>query len=512
MTSFASAQFAFAPALASALVHSVWQVALLALAAALSLRAMAGAKAATRHNVAMAFLVAMLVVPLVQFLRFWQEPAGTLNSGLLPAMTGPQLSAANVFVQQSSPLAPFVVLLWIAGTALMLIRHVGGLRMLTAMERAPHQSLPAQWQQRVDEMRGALGIARDVAVRLSSDVLSPFAARLLRPVIWLPLSLLTRTPTAQLEALLAHELAHIARRDWLWNGVQCVIESLLFFHPAMWWLSKRIRQEREHACDDLAVAACGDAIALAEALATLECDRHSSPFSNPRLILAANGGSLLQRITRLLSGPPSRGRWGALAILGALTVSGVVLITQVGIAGGRFPELQVTGSTAGALGPGDYREIKARGLDKQRFYRISLDARGRATESYEENGQARPVDANARRWIDHVTKLASAPPVHPKLPPHPRIDPNVPGARAMEAMPEHQALMTAIASHPSVRGAVGSPAVATAKPVNGNIRLSGAQGEADIRIEMRGPKGQATVAVEAEMNKRSWNLQRVSIQ
>ena len=412
MTSFASAQFAFAPALASALVHSVWQIALLALAAALSLRAMAGAQAATRHNVGMGFLVAMLVVPLVQFLRFWQEPASTLNSGLLPALTGPQLSAANVFVQQSSPLAPFVVLFWMAGITLMLIRHVGSLRMLTAMERAPHQSLPPQWQHRVDEMRAALGIARDVAVRLSSDVLSPFAARLLRPVIWLPLSLLTRTPAAQLEALLAHELAHIARKDWLWNGVQCVIESLLFFHPAMWWLSKRIRQEREHACDDLAVTACGDPIALAEALAALECDRHSSVFSNPGLVLAANGGSLMQRVTRLLSGPPSRGRWGALAVLGALTVSGVVLITHVGIAGGRFPELQVTGSTAGALGPGDYREIKAQGLDKQRYYRISLDARGNRSEQYEENGEPRPLDANARGWIDKVTNMAAAPPPH----------------------------------------------------------------------------------------------------
>ncbi len=502
MDPLSTAQFAFAPALASALVHSLWQIALLALAAGLSLRAMARATAAARHNVGMGFLVAMLVVPAVQFLRFWQEPASTLNAGLLPAMTGPELSAANVFVQQSSPLAPFVVLFWMAGLILMLIRHVGSLRMLTAMERGPHQSLPPHWQQRVDEMRFALGIARTVAVRLSSDVLSPFAARLLRPVIWLPLSLLTRTPAAQLEALLAHELAHIARRDWLWNGVQCVIESLLFFHPAMWWLSKRIRQEREHACDVLAVTACGDAIALADALAALECDRHSSVFSNPGLILAANGGSLMQRVTRLLSGPPSRGRWGALAVLGALTVSGVVLITQVGIAGGRFPELQVTGSTAGALGPGDYREIKAQGLDKQRYYRISLDARGKSTEQYEENGEPRPLDANARRWIDGVTKMASAPPVHPQLPPHPRF----------EEMAEAKALMAAIAGHPNVVAAVGSPAAPTTKPVNGNIRLSGPEGDADIEIQMRGPKGQAIIAVEAEMENRVWDLQQVDVQ
>jgi beta-lactamase regulating signal transducer with metallopeptidase domain len=500
MDSFAAAQFALAPALASALVHSIWQIALLALAAALALRAMAGASAAARHNVGIGFLVAMLVVPTVQFLRFWKEPASTLSSGLLPAMTGPEFSAANVFVQQSSPLAPVVVLLWIGGTILMLIRHVGGLRLLTAMERGPHQPLPPHWQQRVDEMRAALGIVRDVAVRLSGEVLSPFAARLLRPVIWLPLSLLTRTPAAQLEALLAHELAHIARKDWLWNGVQCVIESLLFFHPAMWWLSKRIRQEREHACDDLAVTACGDAIALAEALAALECDRHSSVFSNPGLVLAANGGSLMQRVTRLLSGPPSRGRWGALAILGALTVSGIVLITQVGIAGGRFPELQVAGSTAGPLGPGDYREIKARGLDKQRYYRISIDARGKRSEQYEENGKPRPLDSNARRWIDGVTKMAATPPAHPQAPAHPRF----------EEMAEPKALVAAIAASPHVRERIGSPAVPTNMPVNGNIRVSGAEGDADIHIEMRGPQGRAVFAVEAEMKNRTWTLQQVA--
>ena len=169
----------------------------------------------------------------------------------------------------------------------MLARHIGGLRAIAAMERGPFEPLPPAWQRRVEELRAALGIARTVAVRLSAEVASPFAARLLRPVIWLPLSMLSRVPAEQVEALLAHELAHIARRDWLWNGVQCVIEALLFYHPAAWWLGRRIRQEREHACDDLAVAACGDAIALAEALAALECERHRrstarARFSQPR--------------------------------------------------------------------------------------------------------------------------------------------------------------------------------------------------------------------------------------
>src|SRR5688500_16293839 len=337
MEALAFAQYGFAPALASALIHSLWQNALLGVAAALTLRAMARTKAKSRHRAAMAFLVAMALLPAVQFLRFWGQTGGTINDGLVPAMSAPQLrGAADVFVQQTSPLAPVLVLVWLLGVTMMLVRHVGALRALTALERRPYQPLPPSWQSRFDAMRGALRISRTVRVRVSDEVPSPFAARLLRPAIWLPLSLLTRAPVEQIEALLAHELAHIARKDWLWNGVQCVIECLLFFHPAIWWLGRRIRQEREHACDDLAVAACGDAIALAEALAALECER----LPSARLALAAGGGSLVQRISRLLSGPPSRGRWGALAALAALAVTSAVVIAQIAIAGGRFPDLE----------------------------------------------------------------------------------------------------------------------------------------------------------------------------
>jgi hypothetical protein len=185
-----------------------------------------------------------------------------------------------------------------------------------------------------------------------------------------------------------------------------VIEALLFFHPAIWWLGRRIRQEREHACDDLAVAACGDEIALAEALVALERGRQSSP----RLSLAADGGSLLQRISRLLSGQPSRGRWRAFAAMGALTVTGFLLIAQIGIAGGGSPDLHMVSSTSGALGPGDYREISAQSNGRRRFYRASIDAQGRFTEMYRENGQTRPIDDAVRDWLAEISRQSIEPP------------------------------------------------------------------------------------------------------
>ncbi|MBC7895458.1 MAG: M56 family metallopeptidase [Cytophagaceae bacterium] len=392
MDAFGFVRDGLVPALALALSHSLWQGALLAVAAALALQAMARASAAWRHRVAMAFLVAMVLAPAFQFLRFWQSDA-QFDDGPLPAM-------GDLFLLGFSPVAVAVVITWLSGMSVMLVRHVGGLRALAAMERGPHQMLPPAWRQRVDELRASLGITRPVAVLLSDDVLTPCAARLLRPVIWLPLPLPTRAPREQLEALLAHELAHIARHDWLWNGGQRVIESLLFFHPAVWWLGRRIRQEREHACDDLAVAACGDAVALAEALAALERERHSPPA----LVLAAHEGSLLQRITRLLSGTASRGRWGAPAVLGVAAVTGVFLVALIGVGGGRLPDLRIESSTNGALGPGDYREIIANGHDKLRFYRASVDAQGRLTEVYQQDRRAHPIDAEVRTWLAEVTR------------------------------------------------------------------------------------------------------------
>ena len=120
-----------------------------------------------------------------------------------------------------------------------------------------------------------------------------------KPVILLPATALSGLSAQQLEALLAHELAHVRRNDYVINLLQALIETLLFDHPAVWWLSRRIRIEREHCCDDLAVQVCGDELSYAKALVALE------ELRGPRMTLAvsAAGGSLLGRIKRLVTRP-----------------------------------------------------------------------------------------------------------------------------------------------------------------------------------------------------------------
>src|SRR4029453_8886762 len=116
-------------------------------------------------------------------------------------------------------------------------------------------------------------------------------------VILLPLACALQLSPAQLEAILAHELAHVRRHDYLLNLIQTAIETLLFFHPAVWWMSRRIRTEREHAADDLALRATGNNRArYADALAALEELRTAPP---PSPALAARGGPLLARVRRV---------------------------------------------------------------------------------------------------------------------------------------------------------------------------------------------------------------------
>lgn len=538
-----NAQFGVAPAIAMALLHSLWQGTLIAIAAALVLAACRRHSAALRHTIGMGFLLAMVLVPAMDFIGFWQVSGVELNGGLLHAMTPPQIGPVpGTFVQESGALAGLLALAWLVGVALMLLRHFGGWRLVGALEKAPYELLPADWQQRVSALQRALGISRTVVVRLGENIAAPFTARLIRPVIWLPLSLLVRMPIEQVEALVAHELAHIRRLDWLWNGLQCVIESLLFFHPGAWWLSRRIRQEREHACDDLAVAACGDAIALAEALNTLE--RHRYP--SPRLVLAAHGGSLMQRITRLLNGsdPENTGagkRWRLPAALAILLASGTLLATQVDVRGTFMPDLHFQSTTDGVLRPGDSREIRANGVDKQRFYRASVDQAGKLTELYEENGKPHPIDKPVRAWVNEMTRLATTPPPPPPMPPHapgappappappvapptdldgtvnligPPPPPAPPAPPALSESTSFKEILRLVAADRAVIRAMGNPLTVLPDSVAGSLDLSGpngGDGTALLSFNLSGPNGRNKVIVSAEREDGTWKIEMLRL-
>jgi GWxTD domain-containing protein len=247
-------------------------------------------------------------------------------------------------------LAPF----WIVG---VLIFHLRGLTSWIATLRLRTKGVCRAadlWQDRVARLASRLKLARPVVLLESCFAEVPVVIGYLRPVILVPVGLMTGLPAGQVEAILLHELAHIRRFDYLVNLLQVFVEGLLFYHPAVWWISGVIRAERENCCDDLVVVATGSAIEYATALASLEQRRE-----NAGMALAATGGGLVNRIQRLL-GRKERGYAGAMPVFTAaiLTVTVVAALgaLQIGsgaIAGipGGVPGGTAKGVISGVKGP-----------------------------------------------------------------------------------------------------------------------------------------------------------------
>jgi beta-lactamase regulating signal transducer with metallopeptidase domain len=216
---------------------------------------------------------------------------------------------------------PYFVVMWSLGVLLLSLRLLGGLWRVQQWRRRGIAIKTAELKEMTTRLAAVMGLNRKFELLESAQAVVPAVIGWLKPVVIVPTSLISGLSPAELESLLAHELAHIRRHDYLVNLLQTVIETVLFYHPAVWWLSRVVRYERENCCDDLAVAACGNRMVFVQALTKLEelrCD-------DPRLALSAQGGSLLARVQRLLA-PSAANRaevwWPAGAlVLGAITLA-----------------------------------------------------------------------------------------------------------------------------------------------------------------------------------------------
>ena len=305
------------PALGQALLHFLWQGALIGALAALALQALREARPQLRYAVACLALLACVLAPLATLLAQWPATSAAATTGsltLLPALdaapTRPtMLHALAPQGFDLQPLLPSIVAMWAAGTFVMSLRIVLGLAWLRRVRNAPQSPLQPAWQARLDAIAVHFGLRRGVQLRLVDGLRSPVSAGWFRPVVLVPAGLLTRMPAELIEALLAHELAHIRRHDYLVNLLQNAVEAVLFYHPVTWWLSRRIREERELIADRLAAeVACPPrrlAVALsqlADLAETLSQPSHTPSTRRPalHLVQAAHGGPLMSRITQLV--------------------------------------------------------------------------------------------------------------------------------------------------------------------------------------------------------------------
>lgn len=320
--------------LALALLHFLWQGAALA---ALACMVMTFCRnAATRYAVGVGALVLMFAAPVSTFLVFHtQEPATppVISTGI-SYESGSIFVATNFVSAKLTPIheesAPWYLLwfveAWFAGVVLLSLRSAGGFLLVERLRRKETIPITDELLKVCLSLQRRMGLTRLVRYCESLHLDAPAVAGWLRPVVLLPVSAMTGLTSEQLEAVIAHELAHIQRFDAFVNLFQVAVETLLFYHPAVWWLGKRIRAEREHCCDDAAVALCGNPVTYAHALT-----RMAESKAAPQLAMAANRSPLVERIARLL-GANTAGE----TFRGANLSGGVLCLSAALLAGSAF--------------------------------------------------------------------------------------------------------------------------------------------------------------------------------
>jgi GWxTD domain-containing protein len=336
-----------ARALGWTLFHFLWEGIAIAAVLALALVFLRGSR--VRYGAACVALAAMLVACAGTFIHVLpNQPAPQP----IPVKRLVQAPTSNVPPALSKPfraedLLPWTAPVWLAGVLLLHLRTMAGWLTVRRLRRSA-LAVPGPWQQRLAELADGVRLSSPVALLETCRVDVPVVIGYLRPAILMPLGLLAGMPTDHLEAILLHELAHIRRRDYLVNLLQTVAENLLFYHPAVWWISGVIRAERENCCDDLVVAVRGDAHRYAVALTALESRRITGEPA-----LAATGGDLMKRIHRLLDHPEPPHA----ALTPAFSAGLILLTAAVALAAWQpNPQEQVRQGKRGAIAVSPYQK------------------------------------------------------------------------------------------------------------------------------------------------------------
>lgn len=267
------------------------------------------------------------VRPIEDVIKGRTDPkASTARQTLADHQVAPETSHNNVAAatieSRIRDWLPIVVGCWLIGVLSLSVFHCSTWIFVQRLKSKSTATVTQSLQQTLTRLSQQMGVPRPVRLLQSILVDSPVVIGALRPVILLPASLILQLPPDQLESLLAHELAHVLRHDYLINLMQTAIETLLFYHPAVWWIGRQVRQEREHCCDDITVCHTRDRTVYVKALAAV------AGIRMPAMSPAASGGQLSQRLRRILrirpADPAQPSRWiaglGLLAFVGLFSI------------------------------------------------------------------------------------------------------------------------------------------------------------------------------------------------
>ncbi len=291
--------------IAITLLHFLWQGLAVALILACLLKVIDNQHSRVRYACSSIAMLLNLLLPIITFFILQQPESGVLykatgiqTNHLLGLTILPEKDSLNHTILS---LLPHLTLIWSIAIAYLSIKL---LYQMINVNQLPKRGVIAPDEvlyKRFNDLVSQLKINQRVSLLISVNIDVPMAVGWLKPVVLLPASMLTGLTAAQLEMLLLHELAHIKRYDYLANLLQSIVEIFLFFHPAVFWVSKQMRIEREYCSDDIAVKYCGDALAYAHTLTDTATLCHQHRHATPQMAMAASGGDLKQRVLRLVT-------------------------------------------------------------------------------------------------------------------------------------------------------------------------------------------------------------------
>ncbi len=274
-------------AIAWTVIHAIWQVALVVLLTAGCQAAIKNMTSTMRYAIWVSSLALILGGSVATFMYYYN-----LDPSLLLLDDATQISVAaasetdlkttltvsgaqdpftmGAVVSYVNEHILFIVMLWLVGMVIALIRLLGNIGYVEYLKSKFNFPVDPYWEELLQSLKTKMGIGKNVQLLESALVMSPMVIGHLKPVIFFPMGAINRLSAQEVEAILAHELAHIMRNDYIINLLVSCIESLYYFHPAMWWLTAQIRAEREHCCDDLAIRATGQPIQYAQSLVAVQ--------------------------------------------------------------------------------------------------------------------------------------------------------------------------------------------------------------------------------------------------
>lgn len=302
-----------AHALGNAVVQSLWQCVLVGALSAIA--AMLTRRASVRYIVWCAGMLVCFVWFIATVIAGMRVDHGALPE-MYAQMLGASGSGAPDFRVGVFELVAFA---WACGFVAFSARFAMQWRAAHLLRSVGIVETRPEWEAMFDEVRRAIGVSARVCLRVSDRVVCPMVVGVFAPVVVVPTEVWNVMSPVQVRMVLAHELAHVRRYDHVVNMVQVMIETVMFYHPVLWWMSRQVRAEREHCCDDAAVRMCGDPVAYARALTELETVRLQT-----RAALGLQGGSLMKRVKRLMDGSDERRGSGSAKTLA--TVAAAVMI------------------------------------------------------------------------------------------------------------------------------------------------------------------------------------------